>query len=326
MAQNRVSEQGFKLHLGVSGCLLGEEVRYNGGHKHMPYLTHALGEYVDWVSVCPEVEVGMSTPRESIRLQGDVDDPQLVGPKSGTDHTEAMKVWAKSRLDDLEALDLHGYVLKKDSPSCGLFRVRVYNLKTGIPTRDGQGIFARALKERFPLLPIEEEGRLNDLPLRENFIERVFAYYRLREMMKDNPTPGGLVAFHTGMKMSLLAHSPKHYREMGQLVALGKTIDWAEMIGRYGKLMMDGLQVMSTRGKHVNVLMHLMGFVKDKMTGQDKEELLEVFESYRAGLVPLIVPITLLKHHLNRNEVPEWVHEQVYLKPYPVELMLRNHV
>jgi uncharacterized protein YbgA (DUF1722 family)/uncharacterized protein YbbK (DUF523 family) len=326
MAQNRVSEQGFKLRLGVSGCLLGEEVRYNGGHKHMPYLTHALGEYVDWVSVCPEVEVGMSTPRESIRLLGDVDDPQLVGPKSGTDHTEAMKVWAKSRLDDLEALDLHGYVLKKDSPSCGLFRVRVYNLKTGIPTRDGQGIFARALKERFPLLPIEEEGRLNDLPLRENFIERVFAYYRLREMMKDNPTPGGLVAFHTGMKMSLLAHSPKHYREMGQLVALGKTIDWAEMIGRYGKLMMDGLQVMSTRGKHVNVLMHLMGFVKDKMTGQDKEELLEVFESYRAGLVPLIVPITLLKHHLNRNEVPEWVHEQVYLKPYPVELMLRNHV
>lgn len=326
MAQNRVSEQGFKLRLGVSGCLLGEEVRYNGGHKHMPYLTHALGEYVDWVSVCPEVEVGMSTPRESIRLQGDVDDPQLVGPKSGTDHTEAMKVWAKSRLDDLEALDLHGYVLKKDSPSCGLFRVRVYNLKTGIPTRDGQGIFARALTERFPLLPIEEEGRLNDLPLRENFIERVFAYYRLREMMKDNPTPGGLVAFHTGMKMSLLAHSPKHYREMGQLVALGKTIDWAEMIGRYGKLMMEGLQVMSTRGKHVNVLMHLMGFVKDKMTGQDKAELLEVFESYRAGLVPLIVPITLLKHHLNRNEVPEWVHEQVYLKPYPVELMLRNHV
>jgi uncharacterized protein YbgA (DUF1722 family)/uncharacterized protein YbbK (DUF523 family) len=326
MAQNSVSEATFKLRLGVSGCLLGEEVRYNGGHKHMHYLTHALGAYVDWVSVCPEVEMGMDTPRESIRLQGDVEDPQLVGPKSGTDHTVAMKTWAKSRLDDLALLDLHGYVLKKDSPSCGLFRVRVYNIKTGIPTREGQGIFARALMERMPFLPIEEEGRLNDLPLRENFIERMFAYYRLKQMIKENPTPGGLVAFHSGMKMSILAHSPEHYREMGQLVALGSKIAWDEMIGRYGQLMMTGLQVMSTQGKHVNVLMHLMGFVKDKMSGQDKTEILEVFESYRMRFLPLIVPITLLKHHLNRNEVPEWVLEQVYLNPYPAELMLRNHV
>jgi len=281
---------------------------------------------VDWVSVCPEVEVGMGTPRETIRLEGSVEDTRLVGPKSGTDHTDAMKVWAQSRLDDLEQLDLHGYVLKKDSPSCGLFRVRLYNIETGIPTRDGQGVFARALTERLPLLPVEEEGRLNDLPLRENFIERVFAYYRLKEMIKENPTPGGLVAFHSGMKMSVLAHSPKHYREMGQLVALGSTIDWDEMIERYGRLMMEGLQVMSTRGKHVNVLMHVMGFVKDKMTGLDKAELLEVFETYRKGFLPLIVPITLLKHHLNRNTVPDWVMGQVYLKPYPGELMLRNHV
>jgi uncharacterized protein YbgA (DUF1722 family)/uncharacterized protein YbbK (DUF523 family) len=321
-----LDNQNFKLRLGVSGCLLGEEVRYNGGHKHAPYLTHVLGQYVDWVSVCPEVEVGMSTPRESIRLQGTVEDTHLVGPKSGTDHTDAMKTWAKTRLDDLEKLDLHGYVLKKDSPSCGLFRVRLYNLETGIPTRDGQGVFAQVLTERLPLLPVEEEGRLNDLPLRENFIERVFAYYRLKEMIKENPTPGGLVAFHSGMKMSILAHSPKHYREMGQLVALGSTIAWDEMIETYGRLMMEGLHVMSTRGKHVNVLMHVMGFVKDKMTGLDKAELLEVFETYRKGLLPLIVPITLLKHHLNRNEVPDWVMEQVYLSPYPGELMLRNHV
>jgi len=321
-----MSHSDFRLRLGVSACLLGEEVRYNGGHKHMHFLTHVLGDYVDWVSVCPEVEVGMGTPRESIRLQGSVDDPQLVGPKSGTDHTAAMKTWSQTRLDELETLDLHGYILKKDSPSCGLFRVRLYNIETGIPTRDGQGIFARALTERMPLLPVEEEGRLNDLPLRENFIERIFAYYRFKEMIKENPTPGGLVVFHTGMKMSVLAHSPKHYREMGQLVALGSKVAWEEMISAYGRLMMTGLQVMSTRGKHVNVLMHLMGFVKDKLTGQDKDELLGIFESYREGLVPLIVPITLLKHHLNRNDVPDWVHEQVYLNPYPVELMLRNHV
>jgi uncharacterized protein YbgA (DUF1722 family)/uncharacterized protein YbbK (DUF523 family) len=315
-----------RLRLGVSGCLLGEDVRYNGGHKHMPFLTHVLGIYMDWISVCPEVEVGMGTPRESIRLQGDVEDPNLVGPRSGIDHTAAMKDWSKSRLDQLAALDLHGYVLKKDSPSCGLFRVRVYNIKTGIPTRDGQGIFARALTARFPLLPIEEEGRLNDLPLRENFIERVYAYYRLREMIKENPTHGGLVAFHTGMKMSVLAHSPKHYRELGQLVALGKTLPWDQRIENYGRLLMSGLQVMSTHGKHVNVLMHLMGFVKDHMTSQDKTELLGLFESYRKGLLPLIVPMTLLKHHLHRYPVPDWVHEQVYLNPYPAELMLRNHV
>lgn len=321
-----MSHSDLKLRLGVSACLLGEEVRYNGGHKHMHFLTHVLGDYVDWVSVCPEVEVGMGTPRESIRLQGSVDDPQLVGPKSGADHTAAMKTWSQTRLDELGTLDLHGYVFKKDSPSCGLFRVRLYNIETGIPTRDGQGIFARALTERMPLLPVEEEGRLNDLPLRENFIERIFAYYRFKEMIKENPTPGGLVAFHTGMKMSILAHSPKHYREMGQLVAQGSKIVWEEMVSAYGRLMMTGLQVMSTRGKHVNVLMHLMGFIKEKLTAQDKDELLGIFESYREGLVPLIVPITLLKHHLNRNDVPDWVHEQVYLNPYPVELMLRNHV
>jgi uncharacterized protein YbgA (DUF1722 family)/uncharacterized protein YbbK (DUF523 family) len=315
-----------KLRLGVSGCLLGEEVRYNGGHKHMPFLTTVLSNYVEWVSVCPEVEVGMGIPRETIRLVGDVDAPRLIAPKSGEDHTEAMQRWAEGRLDELEKLDLHGYVLKKDSPSCGLFRVRVFNPKNNMPSRDGRGMFAQALTDRMPLLPVEEEGRLNDLPLRENFMNRVFFYYRWQQMLDENPTPGGLVKFHSGIKMSLLAHSPRHYREMGQLVANAGSMPWDEITKQYGEQMMDGLKVMSTPGKHVNVLMHLMGFVKNVLTDVDKEELLGLFESYRQRLVPLVVPITLLKHHLNRNKMPDWVHEQAYLNPYPMELMLRNHV
>lgn len=319
-------ESNEKLRLGVSGCLLGEEVRYNGGHKHMPFLTTVLSNYVEWVSVCPEVEVGMGIPRETIRLVGDVDAPRLIAPKSGKDHTEAMQSWAQGRLDELEKLDLHGYVLKKDSPSCGLFRVRVFNLENNMPARDGRGVFAQALTDRMPLLPVEEEGRLNDLPLRESFIERVFFYFRWKKMLAKNPTPGGLVKFHSGIKMSLLVHSPRHYREMGQLVARAGSVPWDELTDQYGEQMMDGLKVMSTPGKHVNVLMHLMGFVKNVLTNVDKKELLDLFESYRQRLVPLIVPITLLKHHLNRSNVPDWVHEQVYLNPYPMELMLRNHV
>ena len=315
-----------KLRLGVSACLLGQEVRFDGGHKHMPFLTRILGDFVEWVPVCPEVEMGMSIPRETIRLVGTPENPRLIAPKSGTDHTEAMQTWSQKRLKELGALDLDGYVLKKDSPSCGLFRVRVYDLQTDMPHRDGRGLFAQILIDSLPLLPVEEEGRLNDLPLRENFIERIFAWYRWKKVLAENPTPGSLVAFHTAMKMSLLAHSPRHYREMGQLVAQAGARPWAELVAHYAPLLMAGLQVLPTPGKHVNVLMHLMGFVKDALTPADKAELLDIFESYRQRLVPLIVPITLLKHHLKRHPVPDWVHQQVYLNPYPMELMLRNHV
>jgi len=179
---------------------------------------------------------------------------------------------------------------------------------------------------RFPLLPLEEEGRLNDMPLRENFIERVFAYHRWTEMLEKEPTPGGLVKFHTAHKLSLMAHSTKHYTEMGRLVADAGTRDWDELTAEYGAMLMDGLGVMGTRGKHVNVLQHLMGYLKKDLSSEDKQELLGLIEDYRQGMVPLIVPLTLLKHHLNRHPVPDWVDQQVYLHPYPKELMLRNHV
>jgi len=192
--------------------------------------------------------------------------------------------------------------------------------------RTGTGMFPRALMERFPLLPLEEEGRLNDMPLRENFIERVFAYYRWTEMLNNEPTPGGLVRFHTAHKLTLMAHSPKHYQEMGRLVARAGSEPWDEMVAAYGALLMEGLAVLGTRGKHVNVLQHLMGYLKNELAAEDKQELHGLIEEYRQGMVPLIVPMTLLKHHLRRNPVPEWVWQQVYLNPYPKELMLRNHV
>ncbi len=317
--------QGPVIRLGISTCLLGERVRYDGGHKLDRFLVYTLGQFVQWVSVCPEVEMGLPVPRESIRLVGDPEAPRLVAPESGTDYTEAMNAWARTRVEQLAGVDLHGFVFKKDSPSSGLFGVKIYDAN-GVATRSGMGMFPRQVVRRFPLLPLEEEGRLNDMALRENFIERVFAYYRWTEMLAQDATPGGLVRFHTAHKLTLMAHSPAHYQEMGRLTAQAGRLPWEELAGRYGALLMEGLQVLGTRGKHVNVLQHLMGFVRERLASEDKAELLALIEDYRQGLVPLIVPLTLIKHHLGRCAVPEWVHQQVYLNPYPRELMLRNHV
>ena len=313
------------IRVGISTCLLGERVRYDGGHKLDRYLTGTLGQFFEWVPVCPEVEMGLPIPREPIHLEGDPEDPRLVSINSREDLTDRMKAWAARRVEELAEVGLHGFVFKKDSPSSGLFRVKVYD-EQGMPKRTGTGMFPRAVMDRFPLLPLEEEGRLNDLRLRENFIERVFAYYRWTQMLDEEPTPGGLVAFHTAHKLTLMAHSPRHYTEMGRLVADSGKRDWDELTAEYGAMLMEGLGVMGTRGKHVNVLQHLMGYLKNELPAEDKQELLGLIEDYRQGLVPLIVPLTLLKHHLSRYPAPEWVHQQVYLHPYPKELMLRNHV
>ena len=269
--------------------------------------------------------MGLSVPRESMRLVGDPDAPRLLAPKTGADYTERMQAWARGRTEQLAALGLCGFVFKKDSPSSGLFRVRVYG-EQGTPSRTGVGMFSREVVKRFPLMPLEEEGRLNDMPLRESFIERVFAYYRWTRFLEKEPTPGGLVRFHTAHKLTLMAHSPKHYTEMGRLVARAGTIPWGELSATYGRLFMEGLALLGTRRKHVNVLQHLMGYLKKDLSSDDKQELLGLIEDYRTELVPLVVPMTLLKHHLQRHAVPEWVWQQVYLNPYPKELMLRNHV
>ncbi len=314
------------IRVGISTCLLGERVRYDGGHKHDRYVTGVLGQYVDsWVPVCPEVECGLPTPRESMRLVGDPADPRLIMPRSGTDQTERMQAWIVDRLDELDTFELNAFIFKKDSPSSGAFRVKVYD-KNGVPRREGSGLFAGAFIKRFPYLPVEEEGRLHDLPLRENFIERLFAHARWTCFLNEDPTPGGLVRFHTSVKLALMAHSPAHYQSLGRLVAKAGSLPWDELIDAYYAGYMTGLKVLATRGRHVNVLQHLLGYLKQELASEDKQELLSLYEDYRQGLVPLIVPITLLKHHLARHAVPNWVNVQTYLHPYPKELMLRNHV
>ena len=269
-----------KIRLGVSACLLGQTVRYDGGHKRDPFLTDTLGHFVEWVPVCPEVEIGLGVPRDTIRLVGGAAAPRLLVEKSGEDLTARMRRYARARVTELESLDLHGYILKRGSPSCGLFRVRVYDGE-GVPHANGTGAYARALTERLPLLPVEEEGRLGDPGIRENFIERVFATARWRDFLARRPGAGDLVAFHTAQKLAVLAHSTTHDASLGRLVAAAG--------------------------------------------GAPRAELADVIQDYRRGLVPLVVPLMLIKHHVRRLGVA-YLADQTYLSPHPKELMLRNHV
>jgi uncharacterized protein YbgA (DUF1722 family)/uncharacterized protein YbbK (DUF523 family) len=313
-----------RLRLGVSSCLLGAQVRFDGGHKHDRFLTTDLAAFVEWVPVCPEVEVGMDIPREAVRLVGDPTDPRMIGVRSGTDHTTAMQRFARGRARQLAALGLDGYVFKKDSPSCGVERVRVY-ADAGPPTRQGRGLFSAAFMRADPLIPVEEEGRLHDPALRENFIERLFAYRRWRTLRAARPTRRALIAFHTVHKYLLLAHSPDHYRRLGRLVAEQKRMRAAAVVRLYGAAFMEALAVPATVRKHANVLQHLAGHCRRYLEADERRELESLIDDYRRGLVPLIVPVTLLRHHIRRHDVA-YVKDQVYLSPHPKELMLRNHV
>jgi uncharacterized protein YbgA (DUF1722 family)/uncharacterized protein YbbK (DUF523 family) len=315
---------GARLRLGISTCLLGENVRYDGGHKLDPYLVDVLGRFVEWVPVCPEVELGMGVPREAVRLVGDPDRPRLKGNRSGEDWTDRMLAWAGRRLEELADQDLCGFVFKHGSPSSGLERVRVHTPE-GMPSKNGRGLFAAAFLRRFPWLPVEDEGRLNDPVLRENFIERVFAYHRWLELTRRPFSRGALVAFHTRYKFLVLAHSPKHYQTLGRLVAGIKGTTPRAFLASYRDTFLEALRVKATPRKHANVLQHILGFLKDRMSADEKRELLDVIEDYRREQVPLVVPLTLLKHFV-RKYPSEYVQDQVYLAPHPKELMLRNRV
>jgi len=312
------------LRLGISRCLLGDEVRFDGGHKRDNFLTDIFGRYVEWVPVCPEVEAGLGTPREAMRLVGDPKHPRLVTIRSGNDHTQALETMSANRIEELKELDLSGYVFKKDSPSCGVERVRIYN-EHGMPGRNGVGVFARAFIEEFPLIPVEEEGRLCDPPLRENFIERVFCYRRWQDLVQHGVTRQAVVQFHTIHKYLLLAHSPQQCQVLGRLVGQAERSRPKELAHRYGELFMKALAVKATVRKHVNVLQHILGYFKEQLGDQEKAELLGVIGDYHQGLTPLIVPLTLIKHYVQIFDV-SYIREQVYLNPHPKELMLRNHV
>jgi uncharacterized protein YbgA (DUF1722 family)/uncharacterized protein YbbK (DUF523 family) len=311
-----------KIRVGISSCLLGKNVRFDGGHQRDAYLCDTLGRWFEYVAVCPEVEVGLPIPRPALRLVGTPDAPRMEFSKSGEDLTDRMTRWAAARLDALAELDLGGYLLKSDSPSCGMERVRVY-AGNGQAPRKGRGLFAHALMARFPLLPVEEEGRLHDVAIRDNWIERVFAFRRWRDAVAAGLTVGRLVAFHTAHKFQVLAHDPTRYRALGRLVAGAKAVPRAQLVELYGETFMAALTTRATAGKHANVLQHLAGFVSEALDAADRAELAHGVDEYRKGLVPLVVPLTLLRHHVRRHPSP-YVEGQTYLEPHPRELMLRN--
>jgi len=313
-----------KIRLGISTCLLGENVRYDGGHKLDRFLTDTLGQYVEYVPVCPEVECGLPIPRESMHLEGDPESPRLVTSRTKQDMTERMVGWAKKRVVELEKEGLCGFIFKSDSPSSGMERVRVYNEK-GMPVKKGVGMFTRIFMEHYPLLPVEDEGRLHDPKLRENFVERIFTLKRWREVLAKKESRGNLVDFHTQHKLLILSHSPKHYQIMGKLVAQAKNIPLKNLYQQYQTILMEALLLKTTPRKNANVLMHMMGYFKEQLSSDEKQELLEVIDHYRQEYIPLIVPMTLINHYVRKYDQP-YLKQQVYLNPHPLELQLRNHV
>ncbi|MDE0145001.1 MAG: DUF523 and DUF1722 domain-containing protein [Nitrospira sp.] len=309
------------VRLGISRCLLGEPVRYDGGHKRNQFLVDVLGQHVEWFPVCPEVEAGFGTPREAMRLVEDVAEPRLLTVRSHHDYTGRMRRYAKTRVREFQTLSLSGYVFKKDSPSCGIRRVRVY-ARDGRLLGTGKGLFAETFQRAFPLTPIEEEGRLRDQGLRENFIERVFGYHRW-QVLNARLTKGRLVAFHTVHKYLLLAHSQRHYRALGRLVANAKHYPVRELARTYGHLFMEALAVKTTIRKHVNVLQHLAGHFKNALSAKTRLELHAALSDYHNGFVPLSVPVALIGHYVRILDVP-YVRDQVYLAPHPKELTLHS--
>ncbi|THB76537.1 MAG: DUF1722 domain-containing protein [Desulfobacteraceae bacterium] len=311
------------IKIGISSCLLGNKVRYDGGHAHDRFITQTLGLFARFVPVCPEVECGMSTPREAVRLVGDPENPRLVTQKGGEDKTGMMNTWIDQKIPRLEKEDLCGFIFKSRSPSSGLYRIRVYG-DEGKVRKVGTGLFANAFTRTFPSIPVEEEGRLQDPKLREHFIERIFALQRWRNQLAEKRTVGGLVDFHTRNKLLILSHNQEIYRQMGKLVAHGKQMPVSDLFEQYEALFLKAMALKTTLKKHINVLQHIMGFFKRDLSGVEKQELLDILEQYRAGYVPLIVPITLIKHYVLKYD-QGWLKSQTYLNPHPHELKLRNY-
>ncbi len=314
-----------QIRIGVSSCLLGEEVRYDGQHKHDSYITGVLAQWFEFVPVCPEFELGLGVPREPMRLEGDPDHPRLVTSKTRRDLTDSMQAWCDHRIQALEKENLCGFIFKSKSPSSGMERVKVYPAGGGMPVNKGSGLFARSFMDHFPYLPVEEEGRLRDVALRENFIERVFTLKRWREMLAEDSTRAGLVKFHERHKYLLMAHSIPLYRDLGRIVAGMKGRRLPEIQRDYHESMMKALAMRATVKKHTNVLQHMAGYFKQQLDADEKLELQEMIDRYRQEHIPLIVPVTIINHYV-RKYGESYLREQYYLNPHPIELQLRNHV
>jgi uncharacterized protein YbgA (DUF1722 family)/uncharacterized protein YbbK (DUF523 family) len=313
-----------KIKIGISTCLLGEKVRYDGGHRLDRYITDTLGNYFEWLPICPEIEYGLPVPRESMHLIGDPASPRIVTVKTGVDHTEGMKEWAEDKLRQLEKEDLCGFIFKSKSPSSGIGGIKVYT-SSGVPSNKGTGIFGGAFMSYFPLIPVIDDGRLHNPNLRENFIEQVLVCKRWKDFLKNSTKIRDLITFHTNLKLLILSHSPKHYDALGKLVAQAKKYQPDVLYPEYIRILMEGLRLLATAKKNTNVLLHITGYFKKQLSSEDKRELLEVIDQYRKGHISLIVPIVLMNHYVRKFDEP-YLKMQFYLNPHPMELMLRNHV
>jgi len=311
-----------RILLGVSACLLGEKVRYDGNHKLDRYVSDTLGRFFQWVAVCPEVECGLPVPREPMRLVDGAQGPRLVTLCTREDHSERMQKWMRRKMAELAGLELCGFVFKSKSPSSGMRDVKIYN-EAGQSVKKGSGLFAGAFMQRFPLIPVEDEARLCDAGVRGNFIERVFVYARWCDLMRRKPHLRDLVDFHTKHKLLIMAHSPSRVKELGALVAAGKVQENQQLFDRYISRLMSILRLQSTVHKNTTVLQHAMGYLKKQLRPDEKKELLEIITRYHGGLIPLIVPIVLIDHYVRTVREP-YLCQQYYLNPHPVELKLRN--
>ena len=317
--------QDFILKLGISSCLLGNKVRYDGQHKYDSWLVEELGKYVEFIPVCPEVECGLSVPREAMRLIGTPDDELMITINTKIDHTTGMLSFCKKRIKELKKEGLCGYVFKSKSPSCGMERVKLYPASGGASNKTGIGLFAGEFIKAFPGLPVEEEGRLHDPELRENFIERLFVMHRWLTLLTKKPQLNDLISFHTKHKLLLMAHSPAHYRSMGKLVAEIKSYQTDDFLNLYYSQLIQACSKSASRSKHQNVMLHILGYFKQELSASEKAELLEIIDLYKAKHYPLVVPITLINHYARKYE-KTYLQEQYYLNPHPLELNLRNHV
>ncbi len=314
-----------KIRLGISSCLLGNKVRYDGQHKYDSWLVEQLGLYVEYVPVCPEVECGLPVPREAMRLVGSAENPKLITINTKIDHTDRMKNYSEARIEKLAREQLCGFVFKSKSPSSGMERVKIYPEKGGAASKTGVGLFAREFMNTFPLLPVEEEGRLHDPTIRENFIERIFIVQRWYQLLNSTPKLKDLIQFHTRHKLLIMAHSNEHYRLMGKLVATASGYPPEVVQKQYFELLISALKRTATRRKHQNVMLHILGYFKQDLSAEEKAELINIIEKYKEEHYPLIVPITLLNHYVSKYKKP-YLEEQYYLNPHPMELNLRNHV
>lgn len=313
------------VRLGISACLLGRNVRYDGGHKLDRYLRDVLGPWVQWVPVCPEVECGLSVPREAMHLIGDAASPRLVTIRSGIDHTERMRKWAGKRLDELEKESLCGFIFKTRSPSSGMRDIKLYDEKGRFSGKKGIGLFSGIFMNRFPMIPVEDEGRLNDAGIRENFIERIFTLSRWKEKERQGWSVRNLIEFHTENKLLIMAHSPALLRDLGRLAAHADSENLPSSLEDYFSTLVKALAYRATVKKNVNVLQHIMGYFKKQLSTDEKSELLEIIGLYHRSLIPLVVPVTLLNHYARKYREP-YLSRQTWLSPHPAELMLRNHV